>query len=186
MSDRDEMRAIVRGQSGILLFTALVTLVTGLALRLEEEALFARPWILALVPVINALGGNLGAVLGSRLTSGLHLGMVEPSLQRGPLTDNVTVIAAAGGIVYGSLALGLALAGPLVGFLPDVGFVDALAVVAGSGLLLTLGVIGLSVGSAFLAYRRGLDPDDIVIPVVTSLTDLLGVIVLLGVAEVVL
>lgn len=177
---------IVRGQAGILLFAVVVTLVTGLVLRFQEGDLFARPWLLALVPVINALGGNLGAVLGSRLTSGLHLGMVEPALRRGPLTDNVAVIVAASAIVYGTLALGLALTGPVVGFVPVVAFGDALAVVLGSGLLLTVGVIGLSVGSAFLAYRRGLDPDDIVIPVVTSLTDLLGVIVLLGVAEVVL
>jgi mgtE-like transporter len=178
--------AIVRGQAGVLLVTAVVTLVTGLVLRFEEASLFARPWVLALVPVINALGGNLGAVLGSRLTSGLHLGMVEPSLERGPLTDNVSVIATASVIVYGTLALVIALTGPWLGFLPAIAFGDALAVVLGSGVLLTVGVIGLSVGSAFLAYRRGLDPDDIVIPVVTSLTDLLGVIVLLGVTEVVL
>ena len=186
MSQRADVAAIVRGQAPILLFTAVVTLGTGLVLRFEEGSLFARPWLLALVPVINALGGNLGAVLGSRLTSALHLGLVEPAIQRGPLTDDVGLIATASTIVYGTLAVVLGLAGSHVGFVPVVAFPDAVAVVMGSGLLLTAGVIGLSVGSAFLAYRRGLDPDDIVIPVVTSLTDLLGVVVLLGVAEVVL
>ncbi len=186
MSERADPRAIVRAQAPILLFTAAVTLVTGLVLRFEEAELFARPWLLALVPVVNALGGNLGAVLGSRLTSALHLGMIEPRPTRGPFTDNVILILAASIILYGSLALAVFFAGPLLAAVPSLPLTHALAILLGSGSLLTTGVIGLSVGSAFLAYRRGLDPDDIVIPVVTSLTDLLGVIVLLGVAEVVL
>jgi len=186
VSQRAEMGAIVRNQAPVLVFTAAVTLVTGLVLRFEEGELFARPWLLALVPVVNALGGNLGAVLGSRLTSALHLGLVEPAIQRGPLTDDIGLIATASAIVYGTLALALGVAGPHVEALPALALLDAFAVVLGSGLMLTAGVIGLSVGSALLAYRRGLDPDDIVIPIVTSLTDLLGVFALLGVAEVVL
>jgi len=38
----------------------------------------------------------------------------------------------------------------------------------------------------YVAYRLELDPDDVVIPVVTNVCDVLGVVVLVGTAQVVL
>lgn len=177
---------IVRAQLGILLVLAAVSTVTGLVLRSREEALFELPWLLALVPVVNALGGNLGAVLGARLTSSLHLGTLEPRLVRGELTTHLTLTLVGGAAVYGLLALFTFLVGPHTGLFPPLGLGTVAFLVLGSGSILTVGVIGLSLGAAFVAYRRGLDPDDIVIPVVTNTTDLLGVVVLFAVSGVVL
>lgn len=164
---------------------AVVATGTGLLLRFEEARLFEDPWLLGLIPVVNAVGGNLGAVLGARLTSALHLGTIEAELVRGELTDNLALTAAAGVVVYLALATVVYLAG-LAGAFPAPSAAAILALVFGTGVGLTLAVIGLSLATAFVAFRRGLDPDDVVVPLVTNAADLLGVLILFGVSGVVL
>jgi mgtE-like transporter len=43
----------------------------------------------------------------------------------------------------------------------------------------------VTVAATYGAYRLGADPDDVAIPVVTNLADVLGVLVLLGVVRLV-
>ncbi|MDX1611515.1 MAG: magnesium transporter [Candidatus Thermoplasmatota archaeon] len=179
-------RELLQDQTPFLLVMAALATGTGLVLRAQEASLFERPWLLALVPVVNALGGNLGSVLGARLTSALHLGTLEPRLTRGPLTANMGLTLGAGGTIYLLLAVVTFLVGPHLGLFPQLSFLVVLALVLGSGILLTGGVITLSLAAALVAYRRGLDPDDIVIPLVTNAADLLGVLILFGVSGVVL
>lgn len=173
---------IARDQAPLLAGLAVVATITGLVLRSREATLFQEPWLLALVPVINAVGGNLGAVLGARLTSALHLGTLEPRLARGEWTENVGIALAAGAGAYGVLALVAYLLAPHIAAIPVLSLWTVLALVFGSGLSLTLIVIGLSLAAAFAAFRRGLDPDDVVIPLVTNAADLLGVIILFSIA----
>lgn len=153
-------------------------------LRTQEQVLFDAPWLLALIPIVNAVGGNLGAVLGARLTSALHLGTIEARLVRGKLTDNLALAASAGAIVYLVLSIALWGAG-LAGLFTPQPLPVLLALVFGSGLGLTVAVIGLSLAAAFVAFRRGLDPDDVVIPIVTNAADLLGVAILFTISGVV-
>lgn len=177
---------IVRDQAPFLVVLAALATVTGVVLRTHEEQLFQQPWLLGLVPVVNAVGGNLGAVLGARLTSALHLGTLEPRFVRGGLTDNLVLTLVAGATIYAVLALVTYLLAPHVALVPALGFWTILVLVLGSGLGLTVTVIGLSLGAAFATFRAGLDPDDIVIPLVTNTADLLGVIILFMVSGVVL
>lgn len=173
---------IVRDQAFLLTLMAALATATGLVLRFREAQLFDEPWLLGLVPVINAVGGNLGAVLGARLTSALHLGTLEPRLARGELTDNLAIAITAGAGVYAVLALTAYLIAPHVALMPALSFGAVLALVFGSGLGLSACVILLSLAAAFAAFKRGLDPDDVVIPLVTNVADLLGVIILFSIA----
>lgn len=177
---------LVKDQVAFLVVMAVVATGTGLLLRTQEQALFERPWILALVPVVNALGGNLGSILGARLTSALHLGTLEPRLVRGELTGNISLTLVTGLSIYTLLGVLVFLLGPHTALFPALSLWTVAALVLGSGAILTAGVILLSLGAAFVAYRRGLDPDDIVVPLVTNTADLLGVIVLFVIAGVVI
>jgi len=128
------------------------------------------------VPIINAVGGNLGSVLSSRLASALHLGTIA-SVRSGELRTNLGSTGTMALAMYGSIALLAWLLAPRIGLGGgDVPLATIGAIVLGSGLFITGGVILLSLTTAFVAFRRGFDPDDVVIPVVTSSADLLGVV----------
>ena len=62
--------------------------------------------------------------------------------------------------------------------------VETVVVVASlSGAALAVLAVVVTVAATYAAYRFELDPDDVVIPVVTNVCDVLGVLVLFGVVE---
>lgn len=75
-------------------------------------------------------------------------------------------------------AIELALGGSL-------GFGRVLLIALVSGLLLAVLVVA-SVAAVELSYRTGLNPDDTTIPVVTTVCDIVGVLILFAVVSVVL
>lgn len=156
-----------------------VELATGHVLNSAETLFFAIPFLLILVPVLNGLGGNIGIVLGARLTSGLYTGTVtarlgDPGLRaqiRDALMLYLLTLALLGTFIY-AIAL---LFGPAPPFALEV----LLFLVLTSGLMLAGVLILVTVGVALLSFSRGLDPDNFVTPVVTTAGDFLGVSFLL-------
>lgn len=177
---------IVRTQAPLLVVTTIIALAAGVVLLGAEDRLLANAWVLALFPVINAIGGNLGSVLGSRLTSALHLGSFSTVRSR-ELGTNLAATLLISGSMFGALTLVVWAITPRLGLGGEgVGLATTAALVLGCGAFITLGAIVLSLVTAFVSFRRGLDPDDIVIPVVSTLADLIGVAALIGLSEVLL
>ena len=140
----------------------------------------AVPGLLVLIPALLATRGNVYGSLGSRLSTGLHQGLIEPRFSLG---DERMRGALAASLANGLLASGYAavvvfvvlrsLALPVAG----VDVLLAIALVAGilSGLALSAAVFTV----VFVGYRRGLNPDTLVGPIVTTTGDVFGVTFLL-------
>lgn len=176
------VRAITRATLPVLVVLTVVELGSGLVLDGIETTLLQFPSLLVLVPVTIGTGGNLGSVLAARLSTALHLGLLEFS----PTDDRLLGLSAA------TVALAITLF-PVVGVgawalqtvlggaaLP-VGTVVAVAVLSGSALAVLAVVVTLT--ATYVAYRLGSDPDDVVVPVVTNVCDVLGVLALFGAVE---
>lgn len=170
-------KKIVKESYRILIVTVLIGLASGYMLEAYSGRITAI--FLAMVPPINGIGGNIGSILGARLSSALHLGTVTPDLRENePLRVNIFASASLGLIVYGFIGLFFFSSALATG--------DALLeafrvsmVFFGAGVLLIGIIIFTSVFSAFVSYNKGVDPDNIVIPVVTTIVDVAGVISLL-------
>ncbi|MFB6352758.1 MAG: magnesium transporter [Halobacteriales archaeon] len=155
-------------------------LVAGLVLGGMRAELRAVPGLLVLVPALLAIRGNVYGSLGARLSSGLHQGLVEPRLS---VPDERVRAAIAAAIANGLLASSFAavaawvVLGMLARPVAPVGTLVTVALLAGvlSGSVLVVAVVGVT----FLGYRRGLDPDTLVGPVVTTTGDVFGVAFLL-------
>ncbi|MFB6086227.1 MAG: magnesium transporter [Halodesulfurarchaeum sp.] len=172
-------RAISRATLPTLMLLTAVAVGSGLILGSFEAVLYRYPSLLILVPVTIGTAGNLGSLLASRLSTAFHLG----TLSFHPADEQL------GGHSLATVALALTLF-PLVGagawllalltgrvVLP-LWRVLAIATVSGGGLALV--AILATVLTTYGAYRTGLDPDDVVIPVVTVTADVFGVITLFG------
>jgi mgtE-like transporter len=171
----------------ILLVSATGGLVAGLVLGGMERELRAVPGLLLLVPAILATRGNVYGSLGARLGSALHQGLIDPAISlrddrlRGAilaaLLNGVLVSVAAA--IMAVILLGL-LGRPVAPLPTLVGITFLTGVV--SGLLLTTAVVSVVV----VGYRRGLNPDTLAGPVVTTTGDLVGVATLLVATRVIL
>lgn len=173
-------RRVVAESLPILGWTALMGVLAGTVLEARKETLISSAALLVMVPPFIASSGAIGGILSARLSSQLHLGLVEP--RRWPdrpvwLEASLTLLFA----VMGFTAVGLltAAAAGLLGYAsPGVGPLLGTALVAG-GLAVGL-IVAVGYYAATASYRFGLDPDNIGIPLVTSTMDFAGILCLVA------
>lgn len=171
---------IVRRMLPLLCVLTGIELVSGLVLASFEATLLAAPSLLLLVPVTIGMGGNLGSVLAARLSTAFHLGLLSFSPTDDRLAGNAVATVALSLTVFplvGAGAWGLTAAVGETGLALDTVVLIALV----SGLVLSVLAVVVTVVTTYAAYRYRLDPDEVVVPVVTNVCDVLGVLVLFGV-----
>jgi len=167
------LRRILAESFPILALTGAVTILVGVALE-DQEAFLALPALLILLPAFLQEGGALGGILSSRLSSKVHLGLLEPRgiPQLVAFKDfTLTYIFAAGVYVFiGGASHGLAM---LTG-VASPGFLVMVALSAIAGLIATTAAVLAAYYGSTVSYRLGLDPDTYGIPIITAAVDLLG------------
>jgi len=183
MTGNWSVRSITRSLFPLLLALTALELLGGVTLGSFEATLRRSPSLLVLVPVTIGTAGNLGSVLSARLSTALHLGVLsfEPDDER--LVGNAVATVALAVTVFplvgaGAWAVTRATGSARLALWTVVGIAFA------SGVLLAVLAVLVTVVTAYGAYRLEADPDDVVIPVVTNVCDVLGVVVLFAVVEV--
>jgi mgtE-like transporter len=177
------VRSITRTLLPILLVLTLLELVGGFTLGANETALLRYPTLLVLVPVTIGTAGNLGSVLSARLSTALHLGTLSFTLKDDAILGNAIASALLAVTVFPVVGFGAWLVTTVAGSVRlSVSVVIGIALT--SGVVLAGLTIGIALGATYVAYRLELDPDDVVIPVVTNVCDVLGVLVLIAVVQV--
>lgn len=155
-------------------------LLAGLVLGGMRAEFRAVPGLLVLVPALLATRGNVYGSLGARLSTALHQGLIEPRVDVGDERLRAAVGAALGN---GLLASGFG-AVAAYAVLVVLGRTHApLGVLVGvalvSGLLSGIALVTTVVTVVFYGYRRGMNPDTLVGPIVTTAGDVFGVAFLL-------
>jgi mgtE-like transporter len=182
MDDQWSVRSITRTLVPLLLVLTLLELGGGLALGSFEATLVRYPSLLVLVPVTIGTAGNLGSVLAARLSTTFHLGLLTFSPTDEQLLGNAVTTVLLAVTVFPAVGAG-AWAFAWVGGAPRLPVTTVVAVALASGIVLAALAVGVTLTAAYAAYRLELNPDDVVIPVVTNVCDVLGVLVLVAVAE---
>lgn len=141
---------------------------------------FARyPGLLLLLPAFLATRGNVYGALGARISSGLHQGLIEPSFGH----DERFVAAVTASFINGigiSILIGVLSWGILEVFpgRDPARLVELVGIMVISGILTSITLIGGLLALVFLGYRHGLDPDNLIGPIVTTMGDIFGVVFL--------
>ncbi|WP_134671156.1 magnesium transporter [Halorussus marinus] len=171
------VRGITRAMLPLLVVLAIVEIGSGLVLDTFEAELLRYPSLLILVPVMIGTAGNLGSILAARLSTAFHLGTLSFDPADDDLAGNAVATVALAATVFPMVGVGAwGLAALTGGAALFVGTVVAVSVI--SGLALAVLAVVVTVAATYAAYRFELDPDDVVIPVVTNVCDVLGVVVL--------
>jgi mgtE-like transporter len=178
-SGRQLMRRIVRESLPVLLIAGVVDVVAGLTIERRLESFLAFPALLVLIPPFLEDTGALGGILASRLSSKLHLGVIEPTAAPSRAArDDFVLIALLAVPVFVLLAL----SADLVAVLFDrasPGPLRMIEVTAIGGLLATGVAVLVAYYGSVAAFRLGLDPDNHGVPLLTSTMDLAGAICLI-------
>jgi mgtE-like transporter len=148
-------------------------LIAGFVVAYQLGIFDRFPWAIAVFPAVLAAKGVISGLLSGRLGTALHLGTVHPRFFNNTrsfynlihatvvITLVVSVVMSLISLVFGSLFWGVT---P-----PD--FPTIISVVIATmtlGLFLTV----ITTKLAFVTFKRGLDPDIIVYPIMSTIADI--------------
>jgi mgtE-like transporter len=163
----------------MLFICGVLGTIAGISLNMELESLIALPAILVIIPPFLGESNALGGILSARLSSMLHIGTVEPTPFPDKLVSaNFAVIYLLSVFLFLFVGLLSYVASILLGIsTPNV--FKMLSISLLGGILCTTFLNFASYYIAILSFRFGMDPDNDTIPLITSLTDVVGVLCLL-------
>ncbi len=156
--------------SWMILAVIPISAISGISLSKVMIYIKNSPGLLSVYPaLINTLGAA-GAIFGSLSTTKLALGLIKTQLReiRGEFKDLIQIGIAVSFmyILYGAIAYYIS--GNLVSFV----------IIALSLIILFPIIILLTFSIGIIAFIQGLDPDNFIIPIETTLTDCLLTIVI--------
>lgn len=186
MSVREVVVESFREGAAPIAASAVGGLTAGVILGGMQDQLATLPGLLVLVPALLATRGNVYGAFASRIASGLHQGLIDPHVRLDGRLRAAVVAAMSNNILASGFAAVLTVVILRWIDYPVSGFAElfAIAVLAAllAGLVLTVVVIAVML----LGFRRGIDPDTLVGPLVTTTGDVIGIGFLLVAVEVVL
>lgn len=182
----DETKTILKQSTPTLLLCSFLGGSAGGILNSSVETLLTNPSLLTLIPLFSGECGSLISILGARLSSGLHSGLVEPlSRPTGIALHNFGICYILAIIVF-----------PLIGILAEastisvgtigVGFDKIIPISTLSGIILVSIMIFVVYYISITSYNNNLDPDNIVIPISTSVTDSISSLILISISLLIL
>jgi mgtE-like transporter len=173
------MQRILRESLPVLVVAGTIDIVAGLTIEARLDQFVQYGALLILIPPFLEDTGALGGILSSRLSSKLHLGIIDPVARpQRPARDDFAIIAMLAVPVFALVALSADLAAWLFGQAsPGVLQMVVIAVIGGA-IATAAGMVVAYYGS-IVTYRLGLDPDNYGIPLLTSSMDLVGALSLI-------
>jgi len=164
----------------VIFISLIAGLFAGTVLGSEtmRNGIESVPGILVLLPAFLATRGGVYGSLGARISSGLHQGIIEPRFTFDKRLSNAVIASFINGMVVSIFIAVVAFV--VVGLLGRGGnLIELVGIMAIAGFLSAILMLTVLVSVVFIGYRKGIDPDNLVGPIVTTLGDVFGVIFLL-------
>lgn len=187
------VRRILMESIPMLFICGLLCTLAGIALdfaRITSDGvslpLITIPALLIIIPPFLGESNALGGILSARLSSMLHIGTVNPKPFPDKLVSaNFVVIYLFSVVVFSFVGVLAYVASILLGISTPSIF-EMLSISLLGGILCTTFLNLASYYIAILSFKFGMDPDNDTIPLITSLTDVVGVLCLLFAMSVIL
>jgi len=178
LSDSTRQLSLIKTtkQSLLSLIFDLGSVLAGLIVAIFLGVFSYEIWIVALYPGILSMRGVVGGLFSARLSTGLHLGTIKSKLvgdeSRGlySLWGSVVVLTLESSLLLSCFTL--IFGGLFWGVSASKGIFILYAIFATMGLSILL-ISPITVAIAFTSFKKGLDPDIIVYPIVSTIADIL-------------
>ena len=170
---------IIKESMPVLLLASIITSIGGIALQSIQQHLITFLPFLIMLPALNALVGDFGIILVSKLTTYLYAHKKnlqgEKHYVHHLLRD--VIIAASFTTCY-IVLLSLVLA-TLQGFSFNADFVIKMVIITALVIAIMLLITGaIACFFSLYAWKHHEDPDDVLLPITTSIADLGSMIAL--------
>ncbi|GAB3420721.1 magnesium transporter [Haloparvum alkalitolerans] len=180
MYGQDTARDVYRQALPVILVSLVAGLFAGTILGTEtmRRGIGQVPGLLLLLPAFLATRGGVYGSLGARISTGLHQGLIEPDFALDRPLRNAVVASFVNGMTVSVFIAAVAFA-VLRALGREGSLLDLVGIMVVAGFLSAVLMLSVLLTVILLGYRRGLDPDNVIGPIVTTLGDVFGVAFLL-------
>ena len=158
---------------GVFLFNFGEILAGSLAVYFISLVL-VRKWVIMIYPLVLGVRGAINGVLSGRLSTGLHVRLIEPSLKRNTryyysILASIYTLSLISSLTIGTLAYILSAVFYETPSSEFILIIFLCLVTKAIALLVTVPFTSLL---GFLAFRKGLDPDVVIYPISSMVADI--------------
>jgi len=157
----------------VLSVLAMVSLGSGSLLEGFSRIIHNSYIVAVIYPVILDSLGNYGSVIGARASTQYHLGLLRSPLEKESLKEVLSLFSTGFVNSVMILMIGAVISHVIYGITPVLSLGFILIFIATYGLV-ALGVMILAVVISYYSGAFGWDPDNLTIPLITTLADLIG------------
>jgi len=166
---------IIKQNLPVIMLATSFSMAAGVILLVNIEAIIQGLGVLAVIPAFLEDGGAIACRFSARLSTSLHLGKVRVEVipKDKWVISQFIVNAIHAVMIFGALGVfgyAIALWG---GATPAWGF-KVFTTVMLAGLMLTAIISVLTYYAAIASFKVGIDPDNVLAPILTSLADIIG------------
>ncbi|MFB6284600.1 MAG: magnesium transporter [Halobacteria archaeon] len=133
------------------------------------------PGLLLILPAFLATRGNVYGSLGARISTGLHQGFIEPELEYNKRLLNAMMAALLNGLIISVFVA--ASSTVIMDFFNKsiIAFWKLVSILLVASFISGVTLIIILVSLLFVAFKRGMDPDTLIGPIMTTAGDIFGV-----------
>ena len=165
---------IIRESIKVLIFASILSSLGGLGLESIKDKIFLILPIVVLLPALNDMIGDLGIIIISKFTTALYLKKFKRPFLKSHfvkhIINHILPIGAMSSIYIALLALLISMFKGfqvnLLIFLKII-FISMITTLTLISFILIVAILG-----GFYIYHKKEDPDDVLIPITTSIADL--------------
>jgi len=160
-----------------MIFVAFIVNVTGTVLKRISVIVEGRKEIYTVYPALIDMVGDVGSVIGSTATTKLALGLLRPSFHA--IKDHAVQIFSAWTASIVMFVLLAALSLLMNTMFTLYSFLDFASLLLITNIIAVAVIVLVTHAVSILTFNKGLDPDNFVIPIESSLADSITSIALL-------
>jgi len=170
----------IREGTTAVIISSLLGSVNGVFLSRLNVDLLRYPGIIVVSPTLNNALGNIGSILGSTMTTSLALGTIK-SFKDEAINAVKTVfhVESAAFLMHSIFGIVTYLFVSHSNPGADPWFLVRIALYSNLSSFLVISLFAFAI--AYLSFERGLNPDNVVIPVITSVSDTVATLSLIAV-----
>ncbi len=176
---------IIQESQLILIGCFLLDIGAGTVFAFNIDLLVKHPFILLTAPVLNAISGSIASMYAVRQNVMYHLGLtsLRPDIEKLKYIPYMYVIMLYGTVVVGSIGYTLTTIISKESLLPI--WLD-LSLIIITGAMFVPILWALIQLLAYLSFKIGFDPDNVMVPLLTSIVDFISSIIYIGIAQLII
>ncbi len=167
---------MVKQSLPFLIICGIGEVFAGTVFGYMKDLFIEYPGLIVVLPAVIGMRGNIVTTLGSRMGSSIHLGLIDPNnVMKNPETrENIkaTLILS---LVMASITSFVAYSSSISAGVDTISLPSLFLVTVVSSLISALILVGITIGILIITFARGLDPDNVTAPILTTVGDIITI-----------